>query len=290
MSIETILPPETAFLIDFNVSQVPATLGLEVPAAAAAAMLGITEAQFSAYTAAVQAEMAGQARQLLAEPVMAGAVARLPIPEGGLALAVGDSITTFRRSFARLLAELLAQGRPASGIRFLNGGQSGYTSTLALEVTYTQFLAQQPNLVLIMVGVNDCKIFGGVRDVPAGADASRTLVPLEAYRANLQAIVEAFEAHTRARLVLLSPTPVVEAITSVNPDFAAMRLRWDNGIIAAYAAAVEALAAEHHAPFVDLVRLFGDRPDPALYLPDGLHPGPAGHLLIAREVLRAFTP
>jgi lysophospholipase L1-like esterase len=290
MGVETMLPPETAFLVDFNVPQVPAALGLEVPSAAAAAMLGIPEAQFSGYTSAVQVEVAGQARQLLAEPAVADAVARMPIPEGSLALAVGDSITTYRRSYARLLAEMLAQGRPASGIRFLNGGQSGYTSTLALEVTYTQFLAQQPNLVLIMIGVNDCKIFGCVRDALAGSDAGHTLVPLEAYRANLQAIVEAFQAHTRARLVLLSPTPVIEAITSANPDFAAMRLRWDNGIIAAYAAAVEALAAEHCVPFVDLVGLFGDRPDPALYLPDGVHPGPAGHLLIVREVLRAFAP
>jgi lysophospholipase L1-like esterase len=39
---------------------------------------------------------------------------------------------------------------------------------------------------------------------------------------------------------------------------------------------------------VDTFAAFGQRPDPTLYLPDGLHPNFAGEQLILREVLRAL--
>jgi lysophospholipase L1-like esterase len=281
MSSEPVLAPETAFLIDFNVHQVPAALGLEVPPAAAAAMLGITEAQFSHYVSGIEAGVARLASNLHAEPECAAAIVHLPVPPGGTVLAIGDSITTYRCSYARLLAALLALGRPADGIRFVNAGQSGYTSTHALEVTYTQFLALQPDLVFIMYGANDCKRFGSPQ--------TRALVPLDAYRANMTAIIGAYQAHTHARLVLLGPTPVAEGIANRCPDFAAMRMTWDNADILAYTNAVGVLAAEHGLLFVDMVHAFGPDPDPALYLPDGLHPGPEGQLLILREVLRALA-
>ena len=196
-------------------------------------------------------------------------------------MAVGDSITTYRYSYARLLAALLALHRPDDGIQFVNVAQSGYTSTHGLENSYTQFLALQPDWVFIKFGVNDCKRFGG--------EQAKTLVSLEEYRANMTAMVQAFLEHSRARPVLLTPAPVIEDVVNNNPDFQAMRMTWSNADIQARADFLQNLAAQYDLPFVDLTKIFGYDPDATLYVADGLHPGPAGQQLILEAVLQTFV-
>ncbi len=275
------LPPETTFLIDFNLYWVPAALGLDVSPVAAAVMMDITEAEFLAYAAQAEAEVVRTAAALLDRPELRQAIDHLALPAGGTVLAVGDSITTYRYSYARLLAAMVARRRPADDIRFVNVAQSGYTTTHGLENTYTQFLAQQPDVVFIKFGVNDCKQFGG--------PAAKTLVSLEEYRANMAGMVEAFLNHTPARPVLLTPSPVVEDVVNHNPDFQAMRMTWSNADIQARADVLRELAAQHKLPLVDLVELLGHKPDPALYVADGLHPGPAGQIIILEAVLRTLA-
>jgi lysophospholipase L1-like esterase len=52
---------------------------------------------------------------------------------------------------------------------------------------------------------------------------------------------------------------------------------------------MRAIAREFDCPCVDLVSAFGMTPDPALYLPDGLHPNFEGQQLILREVLSTLA-
>jgi lysophospholipase L1-like esterase len=176
---------------------------------------------------------------------------------------------------------MVAIRRPDDHIRFLNVGQSGYTTTDCLENTYTQFLAEQPASVFIKVGVNDSKLFGGV-------DAKR-LVSLDEFRVNMAAMVEAFLLHTPARPVLLTPVPVIEDIANEHPDFQAMRMTWRNDDIVAAADVVQEVADQHGLSSVDLTSVFGRSPDPGLYLADGLHPNLAGHRLILSAMLRALS-
>jgi len=271
------LTDETRFLIDFNLHQVPAALGLDIPPLAAASMTGIGESEFNDYVASVQTEVRHVAASLLDEPGFADAIRALSVPANGTMMAVGDSITTYRYGYARVLEAMVALARPEDGIRFLNVAQSGYQSAHGLENVYSQFLAQDPDWVCIMFGVNDCKLFG---DRP-----TRTLISAEEYRSNMTAIVEAFLSHTKARPVLMSPTPVVEDVAGANADFAAMRMTWRNSDIRARAAVVQDIAHQYGLVFVDLYHAFGDRPDPGLYLEDGLHPGRPGHRLIIGALL-----
>ncbi len=275
------LAPEIAFLIDFNLHWVPAALGLNVPPAAAAAMCNLTEAEFLAYTASVDAEIKRIAGQMLAQPNLAEVIDGWPLPANGKVMAIGDSITTYRYGYAPLLQAMLAQRRPADQIQWVNVAQSGYTSTHGLENTFTQFLAHQPDWVFIMFGVNDCKRFG--------EPAAKTLVSLAEYTANLTGMVEGFMKHTSARLVLLTPAPVVESIVNANPDFAAMRMTWANADIQRCAEAARNLADRHNLPLVDLVKAFSLNPNPDLYLADGLHPNLAGQQLILTQVLQALS-
>lgn len=270
------LSEETTFLIDFNLHRVPAALGLDVPPAAAAEMIGATEAQFLSYIEKQKSDVKDTADILLADSSLAMAIDRIPVPKGGLILTLGDSITTYRNSYACLLESMFGRRRPNDEVCFVNAAQSGYTSTHGLETVYTQALELQPDWVSIMFGANDCKHFGGSR--------SKTLVSLEEYRSNITSMVDAFLAHTKARPILLTPAPVVEDIVNGNPDFYSMRMTWDNDDIRACADSVRELARQHGLKCVDLFGTFGESPDADLYL-DGLHPGLAGHRLILAALL-----
>jgi len=276
--------PEAAILIDFNLSDVPACIGLEAGPAASAALFGLDVGAYQAYVDAVLAEVETRARDLLEDPAVAAAVDDFPIQPGGTLLFVGDSITTYRRSFARLLAALLAQRRPADGIRVTNGGRSGFTTSHAIELTYVQFLGLAPDVVLVGLGGNDCKRFGAT-----DGDRGQRLVPPDAYRRNLAGIVGAFLRYTAARVVIAGPTPVVSAVVDANPDFAAQRVRWENADLRECSAIAAEVAAEHGLDFIDQMAALGPEPDPRLYLPDGLHPNAEGHILMLRALLEAVA-
>ena len=275
------LAPETIFAIDFNLHWVPAALGLEVSPAAAAAMLGISASEFSGYIALAEAQVQRTAAMLLKDPELTRAVDQMVLPVEGLVMTVGDSITTYRFSYARILAAMLAIRRPNDQIRFLNVAQSGYTSTHGLESTFTQFLGYQPDVVFIKFGVNDCKLFGG----PQG----KLLVSFEEYQANMTGIVDAFLTYSPARPILLTPAPIIEDVVNNNSDFQAMRMSWSNVEIKARADFLRTLAAQRDLAVVDLMELFGVSPNPDFYLPDGLHPGPIGQTLILESVLRVLA-
>ncbi len=274
---------ESAFQIDFNFQQVPSALGVNIPAEAAAAMLNITQEQFTGYTAQAFAACTQVAQSLLSEAGTVDAIRKLKTPLKGSAntiMTVGDSITTYRYGYAEILRALVGLVDPQQAANFINHGRSGYTSTHGLEHTFTLYLAQKPDWVFLKYGANDTKRFGG--------QASKLLVSLQEYTANFTLIVEAY-VKAGARVVLITPTPVVESIVNTSPDYQAMRMTWENSDIQGCADALKVIAGKHHIPLVDLVSLFTVKPDPALYCPDGLHPGPAGHRLMIEQVLKAIN-
>lgn len=276
MARQNTLPPEKTFLIDFNLQWVPAALGLPVPSAAAAAIFDVREEELAEYTDSVAAEVREMARDLLLQRALREALGSWPVAGGDTLLAIGDSVTTYLYSYARLLEAMLALQRPQDEIVFLNEAHSGYTTAHGLESTFVHFLALQPDWVLINFGVNDCKCFGGPQ--------AKTLVSQAEYGANMEAMVQAFLQHTPARPLLITPSPVVEDQVNENPEFKAMRMTWKNSDLEAFAAIVRELGERYQVSVVDLMEHFGSDPDPALYL-DGLHPGPAGHRLIVQAIL-----
>lgn len=169
------ISPEAEFMIDFNVFQVPAIVGMDIPAAAAAQMVGTSEARYLAYAADVETEVNRTAESILADPELALGIDRLGVDRGGTLMAIGDSITAYQYGYARLLAAMIARRRPDDAIEVRNVAQSGYTSSDCLENTFTQFLAHTPDAVLIKLGVNDCKLFG--------SPDAKNLVSIDEYRA-----------------------------------------------------------------------------------------------------------
>jgi lysophospholipase L1-like esterase len=273
------LSSDIAFQIDFNLHQVPSAQGINIPPEAAAAMLNITPAQFTAYVDQAFAECTRVAQSLLERPGTVEAIRKLKRPGKGsvsTVMTVGDSITTYRYGYAEILRALLGLVAPEKPLQFYNHGRSGYTSTHGLEHTYTQYLAQNPDWVFLKYGANDTKRFGG--------SSGKLLVSLPEYTANMARIVDAF-LKIGSKVVVLTPTPIVEQTVNSSPDFQAWEMTWDNADLQACADALKTITSQHGIPLIDLVSLFTRTPDPALYVPDGLHPGPAGHRLIIEKVL-----
>lgn len=270
----TNLPEEKQFLIDFNVQDVAVAIGIDIPTSAGATILGVGEDDFVAYINEAKQAVAKVATQLVTtEESVATMVSQLKLYQR--VLVIGDSITTFRYSYARLLKYLL------SGVEFINHGYSGYTSNHGLELTHTRFIQLQPDLVFIKYGVNDGKLF-------EGADG-RTLVSSDEYRGNIRGIIKAFQQYTDAKIVLLTPTPVVTQIVNNSDDFKAMHMTWQNSDIKQFGDIMRELSVEHETKFVDLYGKFGDEPNASLYLADGLHPNVDGHQEILKLIARLFS-
>jgi len=280
MTDETPLTSDNEYQIDFNFQQVPSALAVDIPSEAAAAMLHITPAQFNSYAAFALADCKRIARELLESPRNTAAIEKLKRPRTGTTstvMTIGDSITTYRYGYAEILGALLELVAPAQPGQFYNHGRSGYTSTHGLEHTFTQYLAQKPDWVFLKYGVNDTKRFGGAM--------GKLLVSSQEYAHNMAHIIDALLS-VGAHVVILTPTPVIEAIVNANPDFQAMAMTWDNRDILAYANVLNDIGTARGVPVIDLMSIFTVKPDPSLHLPDGLHPGPVGHRIIIEQVLK----
>ncbi|NLE45627.1 MAG: hypothetical protein GX620_12975 [Chloroflexi bacterium] len=268
---------QTRFLIDFQLTSVPALVGLDVPSPAAASILGVREDDLRTYLSQAEQCVRSTATELLAQPELASVIDQWPVSAGGSVMTVGDSITIHRYGYAEILRRMFALRRPADEIHLVNVAQSGYTSADGLLNTYTQYLSYQPDWAFIMYGCNDCKRL----------DGNRTLVSITEYRNNVADIVRAFQRHSAARIVLLTPTPVVEPMIDSDPDFQAARLRWDNRDLAACAQAVQELGNELDVPVIDTFSAISN-PNPAVYVEDGLHPNAEGQRIISTYLIRAL--
>ncbi len=101
--------------------------------------------------------------------------------------------------------------------------------------------------------------------------------------------MEAFQQHSATRIVVLTPTLVLEEVVNNTPDIAAMRLTWDNADLQIRGVTALAVARETDALGVDLREALGSPPDTALLGPDGLHPNAKGQHAIMEKVLNTMN-
>jgi len=169
-------------------------------------------------------------------------------------LALGDSLTAGYRidgadSFpSRLQAALRAKGLRA---RVVNGGVSGDTSAGGLR-RLDWLMAERPALVIVELGAND-----GLR----GIDPAVT-------QRNLDRIVAA--ARSKGARVLLAG---MLAPPNLGREFGG-----------AFNAVFPAVAGKHKVPLYPFF-LDGVAGKPALNLPDGVHPNPAGIAVIVERIM-----
>ncbi|WP_290866280.1 SGNH/GDSL hydrolase family protein [Hamadaea sp.] len=191
------------------------------------------------------------------------------LPRGGTVVLIGDSITDAGRvrtdpaslgcGYAYLVAALFAARNPGHRARFVNRGINGNRVTDLAARWADDCLAHQPDVVSVMVGINDC----------ARAFAGGEAMPAETFAAHYRSILD--QAATRgARLVLLEPfvLPVNQLRASYRPDLD-LKIQ-----------VVRTLAAEFGAALIGTDALFAEAAAASSadeWTTDGVHPTPAGH-------------
>ncbi|MEI6500061.1 MAG: GDSL-type esterase/lipase family protein [Armatimonadota bacterium] len=182
----------------------------------------------------------------------------------------GDSLTGVyyhtggRRAWPELLGLALHQLYPQAPIEALNAGQSGDNTVGALGRLDRDVLVHQPDLVVVMFGMND--VVG---------------VTTDAYAANLRPIVERCRAGG-AEVILCTPN-AISADGTRPPDK-----------LAQYAALVRQVGGAMSVPVVDCHAAFEAvrERDPEAFMKlmsDAIHPNMSGHKLFAETIAAVIS-
>jgi lysophospholipase L1-like esterase len=200
----------------------------------------------------------------------------------------GDSITDMNwgrnekdrnhylgHSYVFLLASRLGVDMPEAKLEFFNRGQSGNKVADLKNRWQTDAIDMKPDLVSILIGVNDVSGSGG-------------RVALDGWESNYRFLLDASrKANPALRLVLLDP--FVLRVGPLDSDSAWQTWR---GEIDKLCPIVKKLAAEYQAVHVETQAVFdraSEKVAPAHWIWDGVHPLPQGHELIARNWLQAVS-
>ncbi len=186
------------------------------------------------------------------------------------AAAPGDS-EGWGNGYVHQLAARLSADLAEYDLTFTNRGIGGNRITDLEARLESDVLAHQPDCVSILVGINDTwRRYDSGAVIEVGAFAA-------SYRRILKKLREA-----EIEVVILEPF-----VLPVPADRATWREDLDPKINA-----IRDLAREFGATYVPLDGQFAaasTRREASFWLPDGVHPSPAGHALIAEAWLRAMV-
>jgi lysophospholipase L1-like esterase len=192
--------------------------------------------------------------------------AERPLEKPVTILALGDSITSDRESWARILARYWREDPTR---RILDSAVSGDTTASLLERYNSTVANQEFDWVVLFIGTNDCRQL----------DEKTPMVSLEEYRRNLQILLDRL-AGKRIVLVTLPPADNTR-FSSFFPEsgncYDARHLEAANRIL-------RELAAGRKLALADLAAGLQAQGGDALQ-PDGLHLNSAGQLALCRLLL-----
>ncbi len=219
-------------------------------------------------------------------------------PHGRRILFIGDSITDGDRSrtgdvnhdlgdtFVRLIAARYGADHPADGIEFINRGINGHRITDLEERWESDCLALKPDLLSILVGVNDAASIVEL-SVPAPPRTDgrppKSLVTREMFRVTYDRLLT-LTRRTLPALRIILCTPFILPVDKIGRDWDLWRCE-----VFLRATMIRELAEKHGAELIEFQPLF-DRASllatPSFWIPDGVHPSAAGHQIMADEWLR----
>lgn len=174
-------------------------------------------------------------------------------------LVMGDSLTEgFRlakeEAYPYLIEQELKKKHP--DIKVINGGVSGSTSASAMK-RLDWYLRAKPDIMILALGAND-----GLRGVKT-----------EETSKNLNAVIE------KAKV---SGIQVILAGMKLPPNFGKVYTGQFNSLF-------PGLAEKHKLIFIPFI-LQDVAGNPSLNLPDGIHPNPEGHKVMAKTVMKYLGP
>ena len=195
---------------------------------------------------------------------------------------VGDSITAsgLYHSYIQLY---YATRFPSNRITFVNCGISGDTSSGMMDRIDKDVYSKHPTVVTLSAGMNDVnRNLYSVTNSPTNALALQKQAT-ESYKNNIEKLADSFDQH-HLRQIFLTPTLYDEEVESPVES-----LRGVNGALRECADFVLQFAKSRNMPAVDFWHPMDElnrkmqKRDPKFTLTckDRIHPGPAGHLVMA---------
>jgi lysophospholipase L1-like esterase len=172
-----------------------------------------------------------------------------------------------RISFA---IDCIANGTP---VVVVNSSVNGNTTRLALERIGADLQNENPDLVYIQFGLNDCNFWQ--------SDNGHPRVSLRAYESNLQEIIDRARLSNASKVLIATNHPtVVDGIIEQKISRKALRPYRDNIIM--YNDAVRRVATDTGAHLIDIEKAWIAGPEAqgvgqAFLDPDGLHLSRLGH-------------
>ncbi len=210
------------------------------------------------------------------------------LPAEGTILFQGDSITDGGRgrsadpnhvlghSYAFIVAARCAAVFPWMNLQFFNRGVSGDRINRLYDRRQEDIVEIKPNLLSILIGVNDAA--SAIKNLPEACSANTFRTQYE------RLLNEVVQQLPHVRLVLCEPFFLVNSAREFASEMdAAVKER---------ASAVESLAYQFRVPYVRFQNTFNAALElaPADYwVWDGIHPTYAGHQLMADAWLRTVN-
>jgi lysophospholipase L1-like esterase len=182
----------------------------------------------------------------------------------------GDSITE-AKIYGRVTELVFHHFHPQAKVSFVNNGHGGLQLA---GTTLGTVVAGDPNVVTMMIGMNDAIISSWVRGMPVEP-------VIAAYKAKLVALVRELKALGK-EVIILTPTLTDESVTSIFMTEGTRRL------LAAMGRACVEVAQQESLPCIDVQSEFEryeeSLPRFAVLRPDGVHPCARGQYQIAHSL------
>ena len=196
----------------------------------------------------------------------------------------GDSITA-QDLYTTMVANHYLAFRPELNLTFKNAGVGGDQLEQGLARLDRDLVSFKPTVITCFFGMNDA---GYVAD----PDDPKAVENLKRYNEQYRKLLgQLREKCPGARIVLFTTTPVdPKQRPPMNLQFARY-----NELLGRFSEAVRQLGAEEKLPVVELftpmkaaVERAQSGEKPFSLIPDSVHPGPAGHFLMAQIILKAW--
>ena len=196
----------------------------------------------------------------------------------------GDSITDAGRDrrnyhdvgpgYPKYAVEDILAAYPDIEFEFINQGISGNRTSQLFDRFYTDALAFEPDIISILIGINDIwHRYGG----------GKVATTDEQFALNYRCILERIRKETNAKIVILAPF-----LLDTMP-YEGMR---DD--LARILPIVRALADEFADVYIPLDKYFDEalktQPEPLYYSGDGVHPNENGRMFIGKHYADAVKP
>ncbi|MBN2451872.1 MAG: SGNH/GDSL hydrolase family protein [Lentisphaeria bacterium] len=199
--------------------------------------------------------------------------------DGDTFVMLGDSIT-HQCLYTRFVALYYYLHYPETRLRIFNAGVGGDRAVDGLARFDEEILAMKPSLVTVLLGMND----GGYR--PFGEPQFGT------YQADMTKFIDRVTRETQARLVLLTPSMYDQEANRLrnrpgSPEYNAALVQFGD-FLRAIGKERKLQVIDMNAPLVAATAALRKTNPDATLIPDAVHPGPAGHLVMAHAILKGF--